>query len=62
MKCPEPVLDRRFKPPRTRICNAEIYGITGLQEALAFRKHLRQKHRKPADLMEALEYRAESEQ
>lgn len=62
MKCPEMVIDRRFNPPKTRICNAEIYGMTGLQEAQAFQRHLNKKHRKDADLLEAVEYRAESEQ
>jgi hypothetical protein len=62
MKCPEIVLDHRSNPPKTRICNAEIYGLTGLQEALAFRKHLNTKHKQRADLLEAVEYRAESEQ
>jgi hypothetical protein len=60
MKCPEPIFDRRSK--KTRICNAEIWGMTGLQELQAFQKHMRKKHRQPMDMGEALEYRAESGQ
>jgi hypothetical protein len=60
MKCPEPVFDRRSK--KTRICNAEIYGMTGLQELQAFQKHMRKKHKEPMSTMDALEYRAESGQ
>jgi hypothetical protein len=60
MNCPEPIFDRRTN--KTRICNAEIRGMTGLQELNAFQKHLRKKHKKTVDMLEALEYRAESEQ
>ena len=60
MKCPEPIFDRRNN--KTRICGAEIYGMTGLQELQAFQKHLRKKHKQVIDLGRALEYRAESGQ
>ena len=60
MKCPKPIFDKRSN--KTRICNAEIYGMTGLQEALAFQKHLRKKHKKHVTMMDAVEYRAESGQ
>ena len=60
MKCPEPVFDRRSN--KTRICNAEIYGMTGLQELLEFQKHLRKKHRQNLSMAAVLEYRAESGQ
>lgn len=60
MKCPEPIFDRRIK--KTRICNAEIWGMTGLQELQAFQKHLRQKHKQRLSMSEVLEYRAESGQ
>lgn len=62
MKCPEIIIDRRSNPPRTSICNKEIYGITGLQELQNFQKHLRSKHGQQTNLREAMEYRAESEQ
>ena len=60
MKCPEPVFDRRTK--KTRICNKEIRGITGLHELQEFRNHLRKFHKLKLDLNQVLEYRAESGQ
>ena len=60
MKCPEPVFDKRSN--KTRICNAEIFGMTGLQELQAFQKHLARKHKERLNMLQTLEYRAESGQ
>jgi hypothetical protein len=60
MKCPEPIFDRRDK--KTRICGAEIYGMTGLQELVNFQKHLKKKHNQNLSMDQVLDYRAESEQ
>lgn len=60
MKCPEPVFDKRTK--KERACNAEIYGLTGLQELDAFMKHMRKKHGRHIGMMEAMEIRSESGQ
>ena len=60
MNCPEPIFDRKTK--KTRICNKEIFGVTGLEELLAFQKRLRKNHRQKLDISETLKYRAESEQ
>jgi hypothetical protein len=59
MKCPEIIYDKRIK--NFRPCNAEIYGMTGLQEAEKFQKHLR-KHQVYTSLIGAVEKRAESGQ
>lgn len=61
MKCLEPVIDRR-KNNMTRICEKEIYGLTGLRELDAFRRHMRKAHGKHLTMEQALHYRAESEQ
>jgi len=45
-----------------RICNAEIFGMTGLQEVQAFQKHLARKHKERLNMLQTLEYRAESGQ
>ena len=60
MKCPELVLDKRNN--KVRICGAEIYGITGLQEIMAERKHFKRKHTRQIEMEEALNIRAESGQ
>jgi hypothetical protein len=60
MKCPEPIFDKRSN--KTRICGAEIYGLTGLQELQAFQRHLAKKHKQGLSFMDTLEYRAESGQ
>lgn len=52
MKCTELVYDGKV-----RVCNAEIYGITGLQELLQLQKHLKKQHRKKVHVQEALEIR-----
>lgn len=60
MKCPELIFDKRMK--KTRVCGAEIRGMTGLQEIQNFQKHLRTRHKDSVPLETALEMRAESGQ
>jgi hypothetical protein len=60
MKCIELVYDKRTN--KVRSCNAEIYGMTGLQELLALQRHMRQKHNKEINMNQALDNRAESGQ
>lgn len=60
MKCTELIYDGRTK--KTRVCDKEIYGMTGLQELLAYKKHLSQRHKRPVDTLKALELRAETGQ
>lgn len=60
MKCTELIFDKRTK--RVRVCNSEIYGMTGLQELQAYQKHLKAKHKNPVRMDEALVKRAESGQ
>ncbi len=55
MKCTELMYDGRTK--KVRVCNAEIYGMTGLQELQALQRHLKIKHKKPVNMNRALEIR-----
>lgn len=58
MKCPEIV----SKNGKVKVCNSNVPGVTGLQEILNFKKHLRVKHNKVVSTEEALEIRADSGQ
>ena len=58
MKCTEIIYDKRTK--KHRVCNAEIYGMTGLRELHALQKHMRTRHKRKFNLEEALENRAGS--
>jgi hypothetical protein len=60
MKCQEIIFDKRTK--KHRVCNAEVYGLTGLMEIEAYQRHLRQKHGQRVDMRKALEMRAETGQ
>lgn len=60
MKCTEIIYDGRTKKPRA--CNAEIYGMTGLQELQVLQKHMKTKHKRQVELNDALVNRAGSGQ
>lgn len=60
MKCPKMIYDKRMK--KERICNAEVRGMTGLQEAQNFQKHLRTRHNESQSLINVVHIRAESGQ